>query len=159
MTAVGLRWRAALGSPAFAGALAALALHLPALRNGFVRDDVPLIAGNALMRAPGGLGRLLGSDFMASMGATAGLWRPLPLLTFWIDGRLSGWTPMLFHAVNLALHAGAAALVGALLAQAGLPRIAALLGALWFAAMPAHVEPVAWISGRIDLLCGGFALA
>jgi Flp pilus assembly protein TadD len=29
---------------------------------------------------------------------------------------------------------------------------------LWFAAMPAHVEPVAWISGRTDLLAGTLAL-
>jgi predicted Zn-dependent protease len=123
-----------------------------------VRDDVPLIVGNALMRSPGGLGRLVSGDFLASTGFTSGLWRPLPLASFWIEGRVGGWEPALFHATSVLLHAGAALLTGLLLTQAGIPRIAATLGALWFATMPAHLEAAAWISGRTDLLSGGFAL-
>jgi len=37
--------------------------------------------------------------------------------------------------------------------------LAAWLAGLWFALMPAHVEPVAWIAGRTDVWCGLFALA
>jgi Flp pilus assembly protein TadD len=144
--------------PAIVPALVAVAAHLPSVRFGFVRDDVPLIAENALMRAPGMLGRLLAGDFLASAGYTAGLWRPLVLLSFWIEGRLGGWAPGLFHATNVLLHAGVTLLIGLLLLQAGVSRWAALTGALWFAVMPAHLEAIAWILGRTDLMCGGLAL-
>ncbi len=147
-----------LGHPAVLPALAALAVHLQSLGNGFVRDDFPLIVENAPMRAPGGLGALLAGDFLASTGYTSGLWRPLVLLSFWLEGRMGGWTPALFHATNVLLHAGGTLLLGMLLTQGGVPRVAAFLGASWFALMPAHVESVAWITGRTDLLCGGFAL-
>jgi cytochrome c-type biogenesis protein CcmH/NrfG len=110
------------------------------------------------MRAPGGLGRLLTGDFWASAGYTAGLWRPLPLLMFWIEGRLGGWEPWLFHAMSVLLHAASAAAVGLLLVQAGIPVAAAAIGAAAFATMPAHLEVAAWISGRTDLLCGLCAL-
>src|SRR5262245_31413022 len=100
MTLAGLRRGAALGAPA----LVALLLHLPSLGNGFVRDDVPLIVENPLLRTPGGLATLLGGDFLAATGFTSGLWRPLPLLVFWIEGRLGGWTPLLFHAANVGLY-------------------------------------------------------
>jgi Flp pilus assembly protein TadD len=88
----------------------------------------------------------------------SGLWRPLPLLSFWIEGRIGGWQPGLFHATGIALHAGCALALGLLLGQAGLSRPAVLLATFGFAALPAHVESVAWISGRPDLLCALFAL-
>ncbi len=151
-------WRAALTHPAVLPALAALAVHLPSVRFAFVRDDVPLIAENAIMRAPGALGRLLTGDFLASAGFTAGLWRPLVLLSFWIEGRLGGWAPTVFHASNVLRHTAVTVALGFLLAQAGVPRLAAVAGTLWFALMPAHLEVVAWILGRTDLMCAGFAL-
>jgi protein O-mannosyl-transferase len=151
-------WRAVLTHPAILAALAALAVHLPSVRFAFVRDDFPLIAENALMRAPDGLGRLLTADFLASAGFTAGLWRPLVLLSFWLEGRLGGWTPAVFHATNVVLHSGVTLVLGLLLVQAGLSRLGAFAGALWFALMPAHLEVVDWILGRTDLMCGGFAL-
>jgi Flp pilus assembly protein TadD len=151
-------WRDRLTHPATAGAVATMLLHLQSLANGFVRDDVPLFVANPLVRESGHLGQLLSSDFLAGGGFTSGLWRPLPMLMFWIEVRLGGGDPFLFHAVNLVLAALAAGLVGLLLTQAGLARLPALLATLWFASLPAHVEPVAWISGRTDLLSGMLAL-
>jgi len=151
-------WHARPALAAIVPALAALALHLQALAFGFVRDDFPVIVDSVWMRGSGTLGRLLASDFMTPAGLASGLWRPLVLLSFWVEGRLGGWTPRLFHATNIALHAGTTLLLGLLLLQAGLPRAAVLAGGLLFAAMPAHVESVAWVLGRTDLMCGGFAL-
>jgi tetratricopeptide (TPR) repeat protein len=153
-----LSWRAALLHPAFLPALIAFTVHLPSVRFGFVRDDTPLIVENAFMRGPGMLGQLLAGDFLASLGYTSGLWRPLVLLSLWVEGRLGGWTPTLFHATNILMHTGVTLLLGLLLLQAGVSRWAALTGALWFAVMPAHLESIAWILGRTDLMCGGFAL-
>lgn len=151
-------WHASLLHPAFLPALVAFVVHLPSVRFGFVRDDTPLIVENAFMRGPGMLGQLLAGDFLASLGYTSGLWRPLVLLSLWVEGRLGGWAPALFHATNVLMHTGVTLLLGLLLLQAGVSRWAALTGALWFAVIPAHLESVAWILGRTDLLCGGFAL-
>jgi len=151
-------WRERLTHPAVAGAIATLLLHAQSLGNGFVRDDVPLVVENPLVRDPGHLWRLLTSDFLTGSEFTSGLWRPLPMLFFWIEARLGGGDPFLFHATNLLLAVLAAALVGLLLTQAGLARIPALLATLWFASLPAHVEPVAWISGRTDLMSAMLAL-
>jgi len=133
-------------------------LYLPALGYDFVRDDHSMIERNPFMRREGWLGKLLISDFWSSSGGSSGLWRPLVILSYWLEGRLAHFTPALFHAVNLLLHAGAAAWVAALLVQCRVPRAAALMGSLWFAAMPAHVESVAWIAGRTDVLCAAFFL-
>src|SRR5829696_6553380 len=62
--------------------------------------------------------------------------------------------PRLFHALNLALHAAAALVVFAVLLDVFETTPAALGGAMLFALHPVQVEPVAWVSGAKDLLCG-----
>src|SRR5205823_5152742 len=77
-----------------------------------------------------------------------------------VDGAISHFQPGWFRAMNVVAHAGCSALVAALALGAGAPGWAALLGGAWFAAMPAHVESVAWISGRTDVYCAvAFLLA
>src|SRR5260370_258065 len=66
--------------PALVSALAAVLLHLPVLRYGFVWDDRWLIQTNAGLRGGAGLGRLLVSDFWAPPGFATGVWRPSALL-------------------------------------------------------------------------------
>ncbi|MBI4391205.1 MAG: tetratricopeptide repeat protein [candidate division NC10 bacterium] len=78
--------------------------------------------------------------------------RPLAALSYWLDGLLWQGNPGGFHLTNLLLHAVVSVLVlavGRRLLPAG---PAPLLGALLFAVHPVHVEPVAWIQGRVDLL-------
>ena len=142
--------------PALGAALGALLLYLPALGYGFVRDDHDLIEKNAFLHGSRWFAKLLASDFWASAGGSSGLWRPVVLVSYWLEGRLGHWQPWIFHASNAAAHAATSALVTLLVLQAGLPRIAALLAGLWFAAMPAHLESVAWIAGRTYILCGLF---
>jgi Flp pilus assembly protein TadD len=58
------------------------------------------------------------------------------------------------HALtNALLHAGCCLLLAQCAIQAGLAPGAAWLAAALFAVHPIHAEPVAWISGRKDLLC------
>ena len=147
-----------LTHPAFVSALAAVVLYLPTLRHGFAWDDHDLIEYNPLMTAPGGLARLLRSDFWAGSGMHTGFWRPLISLSYWIDLRLFGGAASGFHAMNIAAHAAVSALVALVLEQAGVTALGALLGGLWFALLPAHVEPVAFVSGRTDLYGALFLL-
>lgn len=142
---------------AAAAAALAIAVHLPSLGNGFVRDDRELLAGRAALADPARLPALAASDFWAWRGAASGWWRPVPLVTFAAQAQAGAGARGL-HAANVAMHAGATAALGAVLVHAGLPLWAALAGAAWFATLPAHAESVAWISGRTDLLCALFAL-
>lgn len=83
--------------------------------------------------------------------------RPFAALSFLIDARLWGIDPLGYHITNLVLDTGCACLVALIVWR--LHAAALWLGcgaAILFAWHPAHAEPVAWITGRVDLL-GTFA--
>jgi tetratricopeptide (TPR) repeat protein len=86
-------------------------------------------------------------------------WHPLTWISHMIDWNLYGDTPAGHHITNLCLHAANAILLFLLLlymtGYAGRSAIVAFL----FALHPAHVESVAWISERKDVLCAFFFLA
>ena len=134
-------------------------VYLATLRFSFVHDDHFLIELNPLVREGGNLGKLLVADFWAVTGESSGMWRPLVLFSLWLDARLFHLDPSGFHAMNVVAHGAVTALLAAVMLQSGLSRGAALIGALWFAAMPVHVESVAWVAGRTDVLCALFLLA
>ncbi len=141
-------------------ALAALVLYLPGLGGAFVWDDHLLVEQNPLLRTAAGVTRALTSDFWAASGgaSASGLWRPLVTLSYAVDGALSHWSPAWFRTMNVLAHVGVSALVSALALGAGLTPLVAGLAGLLFASLPAHVESVAWISGRTDVYCALFLL-
>ncbi|HBB26297.1 MAG TPA: hypothetical protein DCZ59_08535, partial [Bacteroidetes bacterium] len=82
-------------------------------------------------------------------------YHPLTVLSLGIDHRLFGPSARAFGLVNLTLHILTSLMVLLLLRRLlrerpWLPEI----GALWFAIHPLHVESVAWVSGRKDVLYG-----
>ena len=98
---------------------------------------------------------------------------PLTRLTWSLNWVLGGMSPWGYHLVNLLLHAVNAALFylvarrllaasvadGAQAGRRGADLCAgAAVAALVFGVHPLRVEPVAWITGRPDLLCGSFVL-
>ena len=102
-----------------------------------------------------------------------GHYMPFTRLTFSLNYVLGGMDPRGYHLLNVLLHGANAALfylvVRRLLASAaeagsrdgrsGLPlSAAAAAAALVFGVHPLRVEPVAWITGRADLLCATFLL-
>jgi Flp pilus assembly protein TadD len=135
----------------FAIALLAIAAHLPAVRGGFVWDDDAHVTASPVLENVQGLVRI-----WTDTGATPQYY-PLTHTSFWIERRLWGlWAPG-FHAVNLLLHAGAAVLLSRALARLGIEG-AWLAGAI-FAVHPVHVESVAWVSERKNVLSGLFYFA
>ena len=88
----------------------------------------------------------------------AGQWRPLVVLSFAADWQISGGSAAWLHAVNVAWHAAAAALVVLLLALY-VPEAAALAGGLVFAVHPVHVEAVANLVGRAEPMAAALLLA
>lgn len=92
--------------------------------------------------------------------------RPMMYLSLLFDVNMWGLNPVGFHCQNLVLHSGASILTGfamwlllRLLSSDFPARSMAWCAALLFMLMPCHSEPVAWISGRVDLLAAFFALA
>jgi tetratricopeptide (TPR) repeat protein len=84
---------------------------------------------------------------------------PLTWLSHTLDWQIWGDDAWGHAATNALLHAACCCLVVACLRRGGLdPRPSWFAGVL-FAVHPVHAEPVAWISGRKDLLCAAALLA
>jgi tetratricopeptide (TPR) repeat protein len=105
----------------------------------------------------------------AGPDAPAGLYIPATY-TLWIalaaiarnsapDAQGIWLNPHIFHAANVLLHALSAGAAFALLRRLLRQNWPAAAGALLFALHPVQVEPVAWISGTKDVLCGLLSIA
>jgi len=86
-------------------------------------------------------------------------YQPLHMVSYMIDGSLWPGSPAMYRIHNLVLYAIAVVLLLALLRRLGFETVGAALGALLFALAPFHVESVAWISGRKDVLALALALS
>ncbi|MGH7520650.1 MAG: hypothetical protein ACREMI_05185 [Gemmatimonadales bacterium] len=133
---------------------AAVLLYLPSVRYGFVQDDRAIIASNPAAHSVVAALRAFDDPYWPRESG-AGLYRPLIILTYAIDWTLSGGRPGWFHFVNALWH-GLATLLLALVFARWLPSLAAGCAALVFAWHPVHVEAVASLVGRAELLaaCG-----
>ena len=134
--------------------------HPPVLDDGWAVVENPLVQGGLQNTT-----RILTSPYnYGAPGTLAGLFRPVTTLTFAANYALHGRAPGGYHLVNLLLHLAASLLVLSLarrLAEAAMPDRApwvALVAGLLFAVHPAHVEAIAPIVGRKELLSTVFAL-
>jgi protein O-mannosyl-transferase len=88
----------------------------------------------------------------------AGNWHPVTWLSLMLDTSLGGPGPRIYHLTNVILHVANALLLFFLLDRmTGRRRPAAVTAAL-FAIHPLHVESVAWIAERKDVLSTLFLL-
>lgn len=137
-------------------AAVAIAASATTLRNGFVYDDVPVITEDARIRSFS-LGLLAVPYWDGEVRDR--IYRPLTTLSFAVDWKTGGGSPVTFHLTNVLLHAVVCLLVLAL-ASRWLAGPAALVAALWFAVHPVHVEAVAGVVGRSELLAAaGYLVA
>ena len=128
------------------------------LKNDFVLDDRSAICDNPVVHR-GDLGEIFTTDYWAGFhGDRSGLYRPLPVLTFAINYRLSGADPLPYHLINLLLHAAAALLLYHFCLRCTRSPQPAWWSALLFTAHPVQSEAVAGLVGRADLMATLFAL-
>ncbi|HVV02190.1 MAG TPA: hypothetical protein VHH88_12555, partial [Verrucomicrobiae bacterium] len=149
--AQGARWLApGIAALLFAGALA---LYWPATHFSFLNwDDLTFIAKNDHVK--GGL--TWQSVKWVFTHAYSANWAPLSWISHMIDVQIHGLQPRGHHLTNSVLHAANSALLFfALLALTRARWRSAFVAAL-FAVHPLHVESVAWIAERRDVLSGLF---
>jgi protein O-mannosyl-transferase len=136
-------------------AAATLLVYYPVGRFQFVNLDDPLyVSSNAHVQK----GLSLGGLAWAFATGHGGNWHPLTWFSHMLDAQLFGPGPAGPHLVNLLFHvANTLLLFGLLRRLTGAAWRSALVAAL-FALHPLHVESVAWISERKDVLSGFFFL-
>jgi tetratricopeptide (TPR) repeat protein len=120
----------------------------------FVWDDTTMVVRNPNLLGFRNLPRLLQADFTTlTSGAMEGeYFRPIMALSLALDATLWGSNPALFHLTNILLHVLTTFLVSRLVLVLGGGRDLAVLTAMIFAVHPVHVEAVAFVSARSDLL-------
>lgn len=87
-----------------------------------------------------------------------GSYNPVVLLSWMIDYSIWGMNPLGFHLSNLILHLINSILVYVLIALWTRSSWVAVVTAVLFGIHPMHVEPVAWVSGRKDLVMALFSV-
>ena len=145
-------WQSSIDWVAPAAALIALVFvaYSPALRGGWIWDDDYYVTHNATLRSLAGLWRI-----WTDIGAVPQYY-PLTHTTFWLEWRLWGDEPAGYRVANLLLHCANGLLVGIILRRLVVP-------GWWivpwvFALHPVHVESVAWVTERKNVLSGLFYL-
>jgi protein O-mannosyl-transferase len=130
-------------------ALLTAAVYAQVIGHGFISYDDPVYVSENLVIQDG----LTWKGFLrAFTTVTAANWHPLTWLSHMLDFQLFGMKPGLHHLVSVFLHVLNTALLFLVLRQ--------MTGALWrsafvaalFALHPLHVESVAWIAERKDVL-------
>lgn len=87
-----------------------------------------------------------------------GTYSPIVLVSWMFDYAFWGLNPKGFHLTNLLIHAANCVFVYVLIRSWTEKKWVAILTSLLFGIHPMHVETVAWITSRKDLLMGFFSL-
>src|ERR1700744_2886940 len=135
--------------------LITLMVYLPAPSFQFIHfDDYEYIAANPVVQD----GLTVAGLKWAFIGAHAGNWHPLTWLSLMLDCDLFHLNPAGPHFTNILLHAANTSLLFALIFRLVGKIFPTFLVAALFAWHPLHVESVAWVAERKDVLSTFFAL-
>ena len=131
--------------------LATFLIYLPSLHNAFTNwDDDKYVLESELIRQF--------SFKTLFQSFSVGLYTPITNLSYAIDYQFFGNNPWGFHFSALCWHLVCTLLAIVFIKKYSNNNIVALLVGLLFALHPSHVEAVAWISSRKDLLYCAFSL-
>ncbi len=124
-----------------------IVVYFNSFGNGFVFDDSFYVTENPLIKNPSLSGiKDIFTEFYR--------WDYLPLTIFslWVDYYLYGLNPEGYHLTNTLLHITGAILLYGLIFRVTRSSVTALWVSLLFLVHPVHVESVAWISERKNVL-------
>jgi protein O-mannosyl-transferase len=136
-------------------ALTTVALYWPATRCNFINyDDPAYVMANPEVQA----GLSWAGVKWAFLNPVASNWDPLTVLSHMAACQLFGLNPWGHHLTNVLFHALNAALVFLLLYRLTAAKWRSTMVAVLFAVHPLHVESVAWVAERKDVLSTFFFL-
>ena len=133
-------------------AVCTAAAFFPSLSNGFVNwDDSAYVTGNEVIRelSAGNLVKMFTSAFV-------GQYCPLTILSYALDYRIFALDPFGYHLTNYILNITVAVMVFWFILLLSGELAVAFMAALLFGIHPLHVESVAWVSERKDIVCALF---
>lgn len=146
------------GHPAALGILLAalvIGIYYPSLKNGFINLDDPVYVTSNTHVQQG----LTWSGFRWAFTAVeASLWHPVTWLSLMLDTQFLGNTAFDYHLTNMLLHTANTVLLFLLLFRLTASAWRSAFVATLFGVHPLHVESVAWISERKDVLSTFFFL-
>jgi protein O-mannosyl-transferase len=158
--------RTSVKLPALGGSLIGIFLLTfltcsPALRNGFIKtwDDDAYVISNKLLKDLSSKNLHEIFSFETEFSKLTNNYHPLTVLSLALNYQGSELSPASYHLTNIILHS-----LNALLAflfifmLANRKLVPAIIAGVWFGIHPMHVESVAWISERKDVLYGFFFL-
>jgi tetratricopeptide (TPR) repeat protein len=115
-------------------------------------DDLDYVYKNPMVQS----GLNVDSAVWAFTTNYASNWHPVTWLSLMLDSQLFGLNPHAFHWMNLGIHAANTVLLFVWLSGVTRARWRSFFVAALFAVHPLHVESVAWIAERKDVLSGFF---
>jgi tetratricopeptide (TPR) repeat protein len=86
------------------------------------------------------------------------MYQPIPMISYALDYKMGGLNARTYHRTNCIFHLLNVLLVFCFILLLTKQMAIAAISALFFGVHPLHVESVAWISERKDLLCSFFYL-
>ena len=136
-------------------AAATLAVFWPVTRCEFINFDDPLYVTENPHVKQGLTWETVAWSFRASHASN---WHPLTWLSHALDVQMFGLNPGLHHLTNLLFHSANTVLLFLLLERMTRRTWPSAMVAALFALHPVHVESVAWVSERKDMLSAFFFL-
>ncbi len=132
--------------------LTTLGLYLPVVFHDFIQyDDQQYVTENPRVQAG-----LSSAGLRWAFGFHAGNWHPLAWLSHMLDCQLYGARAGGHHLTNVLLHVGSTLLLFLVLNRMTKAVWRSAAVAALFAWHPLHVESVAWVAERKDVLCAFF---
>jgi hypothetical protein len=126
-------------------------IYAPVLSAEYIWDDDAYVVENRNLQTVEGLKRVWFSPRSSPQ------YYPLVFTSFWIERQVFGDGAVAHHAINVVLHLVNGLLLWAILRRLGVA--AAFVIATIFVVHPVHVESVAWITERKNVLSGNFYFA
>lgn len=139
-------------------ALAVFAVYSNIYDNVFLFDDDLLIRLNTYLRSWDTFGKLFTASTTEGAHIAGGFYRPVQNILYFILFQINGEDPLLFHLLNITLHAANACLGYRLALRLGIDPRAALFAMLVWAVHPLHTEAITYMSGTADPLFVCFCL-
>ena len=141
--------------------LLCLGTYANSLNSGFIFDDKALIVNNPFVKSQKLPAEILKKDIFehwVGKASFALMYRPMQVLSYWLDYKIWGLKTFGFHLTNIILHLLNGILIYLILLKLFSDLKLAAIASFLFIVHPLHVSVVSYISGRADLLSLFFIL-